>query len=164
MTSTSTSHDSTTTAAAAWPAEDYVADCNANKLAKHTIMHGSKDADYSHRKRSDENTAFWDRVHSEADRIASWGIQGLAITGPAVKADKAAAWPTEHIALGCNPSSMVSLMIHQGADNADYKDAKRSAKDEAFWDRVHNESDRIARWIVDGLAITGTAVKTDHAG
>ena len=50
-------------------------------------------------------------------------------------------------------------MIRSGSMNADYPGdgQDRSPEDEAFWDRVYRESDRIADWAVQGLGITSRA-------
>lgn len=84
-----------TSDAAFWPAEDYVAGCSAKSIAASMIREGSLNADYpgDGEERSAEDDAFWERVRQNADRIASWAVQGLAITDKAHGADKSKVKP-----------------------------------------------------------------------
>lgn len=76
-------------AGASWPAEDHVEGCSANAVATIAIAQAAADADHpedgSDRKPEDE--AFWERVRLEANRIASWAVDGLGITGKAEQVD-----------------------------------------------------------------------------
>ena len=58
----------------------------------------------------------------------------------------------------CEPQKMVALAIHGGANHEIGGDSDLTPADRAFWERVVAESDRIATWAVNGLAITGRAV------
>ena len=75
-----------------WPTESYLEGCSANTVAIIAIAQGAADADYPEdgSDRTPEDKAFWDRVRREADRIASWAVDGLAIKGKAVPGSGAA--------------------------------------------------------------------------
>ena len=74
-----------TPATANWPAKPEVTGCSAQSIATLMIRAGALDADYpgDGEDRSPEDDAFWERVHREAHRIASWTVDGLGITGRA---------------------------------------------------------------------------------
>lgn len=74
--------------AAAWPCTPEMKDCSAKAAAAIMIRSGCAAAAYGHQAESGDapfpsDKAFWERVASESDRIASWAVQGLGITGPA---------------------------------------------------------------------------------
>lgn len=68
---------------ALWPAEAHVAECDAAACAAVVIGSGAENADYTGGTRDRKDDLFWNRVHAERDRIASWAVQGLGITGRA---------------------------------------------------------------------------------
>lgn len=71
-----------------WPTTGELVGCSANTIAAIMIREGALNADFpgDGEDRSPEDKAFWDRVFREADRIASWTVDGLAITGKAEEA------------------------------------------------------------------------------
>lgn len=75
----------------------------------------------------------------------------------------AAAWPCQPEMVACNANSVASLALASACADASHAHApdgtSPSEADIAFWQRVADERDRIARWVVDGLGITGAAVK-----
>lgn len=62
-----------------WPAHGDVANCDPVAVAKIAIMTGAMDAPYNDRANSQE----WEFVRENAERIARWAVEGLAITGRA---------------------------------------------------------------------------------
>ena len=68
-------------------------------------------------------------------------------------------WPTAGELVGCSANTVAAIMIREGALNADFPGdgEDRKPEDEAFWERVRLEADRIASWAIEGLAITGNA-------
>jgi hypothetical protein len=71
-------------------------------------------------------------------------------------------WPCREVVAGCDPHAVACLAIMSGCGEAPYNDAPDfggtpTKKDREFWQRVATERERIARWVVNSLAITGRA-------
>lgn len=70
-------------------------------------------------------------------------------------------WPADTSCVGCAPLALAKLGIMSGASNAPYLDLDEGAEPDpgelSFWERVRKERERIARWAVSGLGITGRA-------
>lgn len=75
---------------AMWPAKPEVVACDPVAVASLMIKSGCDEMPYAGidqsegEKPSASDMRFWGKVYKEADRIASWAIQGLGITGRAI--------------------------------------------------------------------------------
>lgn len=87
-------------------------------------------------------------------------VKGIEITRTALtmRNGEVSSWPGVKEVAGCDPQALARIAITAGSDDADYQEGQRNPDDDAFWERVRANADRIAQWTISGLGITGKAI------